>query len=93
MPVLLPDPSRAGNVTDEMPVCGSSAFARSLNEPDWWSFSQSFLFAASYDWNALPDTAAGAATERFGALLSTVTVLIVDVRVWPTLSVASASTA
>ena len=77
---MLPDPSRAGKVTDEMPVCGSEAFARSLNEPDWWSFSQSLLFAASYDWNALPETAAGAATETFGALLSTVTVLIADAR-------------
>jgi hypothetical protein len=76
-----------------MPECRSLALARNLNDPDWWSFSHNVLFAALYDWNALPVTATGAATETFGALLSTVTVLIVDVRVCPTLSVATASTA
>ena len=70
-PAFEPVPRSAGKVTDEMPESGSLAVARSLNEPDWFAFSQSFLPAASYDWYALPVTGVGAATETSGALLST----------------------
>ena len=47
VPEFEPAPSRAGNVTDEIPESGSLALARSLNVPVWVAFSQSRLFAAS----------------------------------------------
>ena len=57
-----PVPSSAGKVTDAIPVSGSLAFAWSSNEPDCVALSQSLVFAASYDWNALPVTGVGAVT-------------------------------
>ncbi len=72
----MPEPKRSGNVTDEIPECGSSAFACSLNEPDWFAFSQSFLLPLSYHWYWPPVTDAGGVTATVGALLSTRIVLI-----------------